>query len=104
MDTNKMREQFEAWALRAKAHGEHFDLSRGNHGAYKSPITHWLYCSWVASYQASRAAVVVELPKSRADAGETANGDQSLLSALMANHLAIEQCKEAIEAQGVKCK
>ncbi|PLU86317.1 hypothetical protein CXG45_07805 [Pseudomonas plecoglossicida] len=62
MDTNKMREQFEAWALSAKAHGEHFDLSRGNHGAYKSPITHWLYCSWVASYRASREAVVVELP------------------------------------------
>lgn len=56
------------------------------------------------AWQASREAVVVELPKSRADAGETANGDQILLSALMANHLAIEQCKEAIEAQGVKCK
>lgn len=68
MDTNKMRDQFEGWALSAKAHGEHFDLSRGNHGAYKSPITHWLYCSWVASYQASREVVVVELPNRAAEA------------------------------------
>ncbi|MDH0758034.1 hypothetical protein N5C70_15135 [Pseudomonas juntendi] len=87
MDTNKMREQFEAWALSAKAYGEHFDLSRGNHGAYKSPITHWLYCSWVASYQASREAVVVELPSPAVPGG---------------NCIRDHAIREAIEAQGLK--
>lgn len=90
METNKMREQFEAWALSAKAHGEHFDLSRGNHGAYKSPITHWLYCSWVASYQASREAVVVELP------AEWVTNVGTMLPP--------PGVRRAIEAQGVKCK
>lgn len=91
MDTNKMRDQFEAWALSAKAHGEHFDLSRGNHGAYKSPITHWLYCSWVASYQASRDAVVVELPARR---GQSTRGNGF--------NEALTECRDAIEAQGLK--
>lgn len=88
MDTNKMREQFEAWALSAKAHGEHFDLSRGNHGAYKSPITHWLYCSWVASYQASREAVVVELPKD--------------IVTMAGPVLYADDVRAAIEAEGLK--
>lgn len=90
MDTTKMREQFEAWALSAKAHGEHFDLSRGNHGAYKSPITHWLYCSWVASYQASREAVVVELPKD--------------IKTMAGPVLYADDVRAAIESQGLKVK
>ncbi|MCE1009985.1 hypothetical protein [Pseudomonas monteilii] len=98
MDTNKMREQFEAWALRAKAHGEHFDLSRGNHGAYKSPITHWLYCSWVASYQASREAVVVELPSE--DTCRTSTSKEEAVQEAY-NH-ALGECRAAIEAQGLK--
>ncbi|MPT02430.1 MAG: hypothetical protein E2581_28730 [Pseudomonas sp.] len=100
MDTNKMREQFEAWALSAKAHGEHFDLSRGNHGAYKSPITHWLYCSWVASYQASREVVVVELPNRAAEAyleefDEVEGGSFNEAAY-------IRDVRKAIEAQGLK--
>ncbi|UUC20785.1 hypothetical protein NOV18_10010 [Pseudomonas asiatica] len=100
MDTNKMREQFEAWALSAKAHGEHFDLSRGNHGAYKSPITHWLYCSWVASYQASREAVVVELPNRAAEAYREEFDDVEGGSFNEAAY--IRDVRKAIEAQGLK--
>ena len=100
MDTNKMREQFEAWALSAKAHGEHFDLSRGNHGAYKSPITHWLYCSWVASYQASREAVVVELPP-KISAHNISEGGFVRPEAEHYDE-AIDDCREAIEAAGLK--
>ena len=98
MDTNKMREQFEAWALSAKAHGEHFDLSRGNHGAYKSSITHWLYCSWVASYQASREAVVVELPSE--DTCRTSTSKEEAVQEAY-NH-ALGECRAAIEDQGLK--
>ena len=102
MDTNKMREQFEAWALSGKAHGEHFDLSRGNHGAYKSPITHWLYCSWVASYQASREAVVVELP-AKAEPFEPEFSASPMYSLKgEGRNVAIAECRAAIEAQGLK--
>lgn len=100
MDTNKMREQFEAWALSAKAHGEHFDLSRGNHGAYKSPITHWLYCSWVASYQASREVVEVELPNRAAEAYREEFDDVEGGSFNEAAY--IRDVRKAIEAQGLK--
>ena len=98
MDTNKMREQFEEWAVSARAHGELFDLSHGNHGAYKSPITHWLYCSWVASYQASRETLVVDLPpheEHRCDTSwEEARQD--------AYNRALDESRSAIEAQGLK--
>ena len=59
MEAKKMREEFEA-----SMQGMTFsvDLSRGNHGCYRSLRTHELYCSWVSSWQASREAVVVELP------------------------------------------
>ncbi|QKL07431.1 hypothetical protein GEV41_13695 [Pseudomonas putida] len=95
MDTRKMREQFETWALSAKAHGEHFDLSRGNHGAYKSPITHWLYCSWVASYQASREAVVVELP-------DVAHEIDESVEIAYGFNCALKTIRAGIEAQGLK--
>ncbi|WP_212734618.1 hypothetical protein [Pseudomonas asiatica] len=101
MDTNKMREMREAFE-RTNSRDHRRQPPKGNN--YIDPMAQADWESFQKGWQASREAVVVELPKSRADAGETANGDQSLLSALMANHLAIEQCKEAIEAQGVKCK
>lgn len=97
MDTNKMREQasneFDAWLAG-------YEKDREANGWL--PLEPFVRKHMRNAFVASREAVVVELPRSRADAGEKANGDQSLLSALMANHLAIEQCKEAIEAQGLK--
>ncbi|WP_373754540.1 hypothetical protein [Pseudomonas sp.] len=83
MDANKMREDFEV-----SMQGMTFsvDLSRGNHGCYTSLRTHELYCSWVASWQSSREAVVVKLP---ADDG-------------MDGHLWAPDVVAAIEAQGLK--
>lgn len=50
------RQQFEEWITKS---GLEADLSRGNHGCYLNPPTHWLYCAWVAS----RESMVVELPE-----------------------------------------
>ncbi|UXA36835.1 hypothetical protein [Pseudomonas juntendi] len=75
MDTNKMRdlsrEQFEAW----------FESS----GMEKFKETTW------ASWQASRAAVVVELPEAHMNGSYT---DPQVLYA--------EEVRHAIEAQGLK--
>ena len=49
MSAEKMREEFETWM---KGSLSYLDLSRGNHGSYKSTTTHWLYCAWVASRDA----------------------------------------------------
>lgn len=63
MDTNKMREQFEAWAHRKAVVSGHqfmaFLLARNADGSYQ---TTWVDSAW-EGWQASREAVVVELPK-----------------------------------------
>ncbi|ORL58091.1 hypothetical protein [Pseudomonas putida] len=97
MDTNKMRDQV---AQQFEAFYTEYERKRDANGWM--PLDTHVVVHMRNAFVASREAVVVELPRSRADAGEKANGDQSLLSALMANHLAIEQCKEAIEAQGLR--
>lgn len=95
MDAKKMREEFEV-----SMQGMTFsvDLSRGNHGCYRSLRTHELYCSWVSSWQASREAVVVELPpheEYRCDTSwEEARQD--------AYNRALDESRSAIEAQGLK--
>ncbi|WP_069942505.1 hypothetical protein [Pseudomonas putida] len=94
-----MREQFEAWHLDRYCGGaERLKRCVNADDVYYYSDTQTRWVSWMAS----REAMVVKLPKSRSDKGETANGDQSLLSALMANHMAIERCKESIVAQGLK--
>jgi hypothetical protein len=96
---DKIREQFEAWHLDRYCGGiERLKRCANADEAYYYTDTQTRWVSWLAS----REAVAMELPKSRADKGETANGDQSLLCALMAKHMAIEQCKESIMAQGLK--
>lgn len=59
--------------------------------------------AWWA-WQASREALVIELPQSRADKGERAKGDGGLLSALVANQLAIDECRKSVEAAGLKVR
>ncbi len=54
--TDKMREQFETWAA-TKGIGMH--LARSESGLYVSRVTQNYFDCW----QASRAAVVVELPQ-----------------------------------------
>ena len=63
MDTIKMRERFEAWIVSSGLTDIGLDLSRGNHGSYKSNTVHWLYCSYVDAWKESREAVVIALPR-----------------------------------------
>lgn len=56
MGKDKMREEFEAWAAE---NGMAIHLARGESGLYGSPVTQRYWGCW----QASRAAVVVELPQ-----------------------------------------
>ena len=56
MGNDKMREEFEAWAAE---NGMAIHLARGESGLYGSPVTQRYWGCW----QASRAAVVVELPR-----------------------------------------
>lgn len=60
--------------------------------------------AWETCWKDSREALVIELPKSRAERGERSEGIANKLSALMANQLAIDECRKAIEAAGVKVK
>lgn len=50
--SEKMREEFESWA------SQFFKLDVEPWGEYKDGETHWAWISW----QASRAAMVAELP------------------------------------------
>lgn len=108
MDAKKMREEFEV-----SMQGMTFsvDLSRGNHGCYTSLRTHELYCSWVASWQASREAVVVELPKVVGFEGAyDSHRHHEFVPSMSDVEDADEifglcrrvEAKEAIEAQGLK--
>jgi hypothetical protein len=93
MDTNKMRdiirEQFEDWADKNWPGAKRQQLERDEFGAYKNPIYRDFWTGW----QASREAVVVELP-------ETPNRGigYGLFDA------GKEACREAIEAQGLRVK
>lgn len=85
MDTNKMREQFEAWAMDQG----YFNLRRDIDGRYK------FQTAWAAweGWQASREAVVVELPTIWEQGSNTALG-QACAQIRTADI-------EAIEAQGL---
>lgn len=91
MDTNKMRdsvrEQFEKFALSSEGGLFPGHLAKGEDGEY---LNYAAQCYWLF-WQASREAVVVELP---------ATG--TLL--VPGWNQAVHRCREAIEAQGVKCK
>ncbi|APO81634.1 hypothetical protein [Pseudomonas putida] len=96
MDTNKMREQFEsAWRARYPEHGE-IALKR-------SGLAPEDYCNtrvkdaWWA-WQASREAVVVELPSE--DTCRTSTSKEEAVQEAY-NH-ALGECRAAIEAQGLK--
>lgn len=119
MDTNKMREQFEAAFVdrQVGAFGEDYRptaehmLKRG--GEFDEPPTAYkLYCRnrgmydtlWVEmtwwAWQASRAAVVVELPPKISWHNTTEGG----FVRPEAEHYdeAIDDCRKAIDAQGLK--
>ncbi len=105
MDTNKMREQFEAVYLEMieKEFGEGLvpsmqrTLGQKRHdGSYQDPTQRWMYWAW----QASREAVVVDLPN-RANEAYCEHFDD--VEGGSFNEAAyIRDVRKAIEAQGLK--
>lgn len=89
-DTNKMREQFEAWILENWP-GQYLD--RFETGEYHGFTLEHCWKAW----QASREAVVVELPDSIVGARRYQHAE-----AAFAHKEGIDDCREAIEAQGLK--
>ncbi|MFJ1336782.1 hypothetical protein ACIKP7_01420 [Pseudomonas caricapapayae] len=93
MDTNKMREQFEAWVLREWPEQS---LARFTTGEYQGFTVEHCWQSW----QASREAVMVELPPKIS----AHNTSESGWVRPEAEHYdeAIDDCREAIEHLGLK--
>ncbi|MEX5363469.1 hypothetical protein WCE03_16760 [Pseudomonas guariconensis] len=96
MDTNKMREQFEQWAKDRYSWHLHDDardpedrtLASWNGETYGNRIVEGMWQAW----QASREAVVVELPDRDVEQCAYSLGFNSCL----------KQSRAAIEAQGLK--
>ncbi|MNM50269.1 hypothetical protein D3C81_612970 [compost metagenome] len=92
MDTNKMRDTYEAWAIHdATSVGRELIIDREGDW-YIGKDAQFLNLGW-ASWQASREAVVVELPPKWNDS--TNSNKQSW-------DCGIEDARKAIEAQGLK--
>lgn len=92
MDTNKMRdisrEQFEKFALSPEGGLFPGHLAKGEDGEY---LNYAAQCYWLF-WQASREAVVVVLPKQYGIGGMASDyRDQG-----------IEECRDAIRAQGLR--
>ncbi|MFJ2549532.1 hypothetical protein ACIOVF_24140 [Pseudomonas sp. NPDC087612] len=102
MDTNKMREQFEQWAKDRYSWHLHDDardpedrtLASWNGDAYGNRIVEGMWQAW----QASREAVVVELPSE--DTCRTSTSKEE--AAQDAYNHALGECRSVIEAQGLK--
>ncbi|WGV20446.1 hypothetical protein QIY50_24830 [Pseudomonas putida] len=110
MDTNKMRdisrEQFEAWAAKnyvvPPGVGHLFVRAELGDGYRLSNINH----AW-HGWKASRESLVVKLPPVRpepvlTEEAHKADGEASTWSMWAGEKLAKEDCREAIEAQGLK--
>lgn len=90
MDTNKMRERFEAWVLREYPNQA---MGRFSDGEYQSATVQYCWLAW----QASREAVVVELParkvyESHADTSSFKDGFNRCHT----------ESRDLIEGQGLK--
>lgn len=100
MDTNKMRdsvrEQFEKFALSSEGGLFPGHLAKGEDGEY---LNYAAQCYWLF-WQASREAVVVELP-AKISAHNTTEGGFVRPEAEHYDE-AVDDCREAIEAQGLK--
>ncbi|MDM1711458.1 hypothetical protein HX137_12520 [Pseudomonas sp. 165] len=91
MDTSKMREEFET---SPKFRGMDFSRSSTHPDYYESPYANGAWDGW----QASREAVVVELPSE--DTCRTSTSKEEAVQEAY-NH-ALGECRAAIEAQGLK--
>ena len=83
--SEKMREAFELWAISCHM------CTYLDGVEYRHQSTEWAWMAW----QASRAALVVELPEKPYCAQGMAYPDYSD---------ALKDCRRAIESSGVKCK
>ncbi|PXX60705.1 hypothetical protein SAMN05660489_04369 [Pseudomonas sp. LAMO17WK12:I10] len=102
MDTNKMREQFEAWAAGHFVDiGHGCPLKRSQNGGYWFERVALAWTTW----QASREDVVVELPPMPVEPEEPEFAiDDSHMDAHYAAVRMRDSCVKAIEAQGLKVK
>lgn len=96
MDTSKMREEFELnWLKRYPAHGKSALIrSRIHNENYVHTRVNDAWWSW----QASREAVAVELPAERRIRHTPMPDENSSYNE------ALENCRDIIEAQGLKVK
>ncbi|KAF4559218.1 MULTISPECIES: hypothetical protein [Pseudomonas] len=97
MDTSKMRDTYEAWAIQdAASVGRDLVIDREGDW-YIGKDAQFLNLGW-ASWQASREAVVVELPELRSvpdrDCWSRTNG--------LGFNNALKEARQVIEAQGLK--
>ena len=106
MDTNKIREQFEQWAKDRYSWHLHDDardpedrtLASWNGETYGNRIVEGMWQAW----QASREAVVVELP-AKAEPFEAELSATPIYTLKgEGRNAAIAECRAAIEAQGLK--
>ncbi|WP_095114738.1 hypothetical protein [Pseudomonas sp. Irchel 3F3] len=104
MDTNKMREQFEAWVLRDYPNQ---NMRRFNNGEYCSTTVEHCWLSW----QASREVVVVELgaPSHWVADYAACGGGQTVFDAEKASKVTDPMCSKtpaytihALEKAGLK--
>lgn len=98
MSISKSQEEFEAWFRENHCWAPEYEpLAKNDDGYYLMLRTHERWTAW----QASRAALVIELP-----ALSEFYPDQYCPAVAIdeGSDLAIIECREAIEAAGVKCK
>lgn len=95
MDTNKMREMREAFE-RTNSRDHRRQPPKGNN--YIDPMAQADWESFQKGWQASREAVVVELPSE--DTCRTSTSKEEAVQEAY-NH-ALGECRAAIEAQGLK--
>lgn len=91
MSNEKMREEFEAWALARFINSETMNPLLRDPEESDEYLYTMVNMAWVA-WQASRAALVIELPE---DYCYDSSGEA---------YLVIRDCREAIEAAGLKVK
>ena len=82
MDIEKSRAEFEAWAMTRQG----LDVQRLGLGSYRSLATYNAWCAW----QASRKALVVELPKAE-DSPDIAYFEADVLDALCAVGITVKE-------------
>lgn len=103
--SDKMREEFEAEVIRDSGkHGMLCDLTKDSSGRYRSACERSAWWAW----QASRAALAIELPAENplgSGPGDCGDGRPSFEQHCAAEcNFILRDCREAIEAVGVKVK